>query len=379
MKKLFKGLFTLTVMMTMLLAVNMVAFADAPEGDAMYDGNTPISSDAPVISKWTDNTITVKTTYNREYLVWALDGTMSTWNVPSASDYANGEFTFKNLTPGMGYRVYARERGNASVGRKAWDQSVNDMPSSYVLLPVRFVGVVKTPDYPNDIESYLPAYVYIYNMETGEQVAPLQTIWNGYFDGYAGCAQGTYKLVAFSSKEPNMMLETTITVPVNEMHEYVMEYKRPRVTEAATEAPTEAPTPAPTEAPTPAPTAAPTQAATQAPTQKATEAPTQKPTQAPAKPTEAATKATEAVTETSAEETTEVTTEAVTEEPTTEAVTEVVTEEPTTEAATEAQTTAVPVPGGSSNSGAVWIVMGVLIGIVAAAGVVLGVKKFSNK
>lgn len=375
MKKLFKGLFTLTVMMTMLLAVNMVAFADAPEGDAMYSGNTPISSDAPVISKWTDNTITVKTTYNREYLIWALDGTMSTWNVPSASDYANGEFTFKNLTPGMGYRVYARERGDASVGRKAWDQSVNDMPSSYVLLPVRFVGVVKTPDYPNDIESYLPAYVYIYNMETGEEVAPLQTIWNGYFDGYAGCAQGTYKLVAYSSKNSNMRIETTITVPVSEMKEYVLT----DTTQVVTEAPTPAPTEAPTEAPTPAPTAAPTQAATQAPTQKATEAPTQKPTQAPVKPTEAATKATEAVTETSAEETTEVTTEAVTEEPTTEAVTEAITEESTTEAATEVQTTAVPVPGGSSNSGAVWIVMGVLIGIVAAAGVVLGVKKFSNK
>lgn len=214
MRRGFKGFFSLLAVMVFVLAFNMMAFA----------AQAPIPPKTPKILDWTDSTITVEAENGWEYAIRGLDGVVSSWNRPSYPDLLAGKYTFKNLKPGMGYNVYARAMETDD--RKAWDLSLSDdtWNPAYVVLPLTFEGVVKTPGYPKDLDGYLPAYVYIYDMNSGKEVAALLTEWNGHFKGNANgvIPYGTYKLVAKSSKNNQFSVESTITLPVTSMQEYIL-------------------------------------------------------------------------------------------------------------------------------------------------------------
>ena len=364
MKKIFKLLTTSVLALCMVFGLSIATFADEPEGSDIYNSQYPISSDAPVILSWTDTTITIQTSYNREYYFQSVTGISSNWNVPSAEDYANGTYTFTNLQPGVGYTIYCRERGDESVGRPPYHELSE---GSYIQLPVKFCGQI-TLETKDEYAQYMPAYVQITDANGNSIVGDergLLTIYNGYFEAYLYVQQGTYNLTAYSSVDSTLKASGTITVPVRDLEDVKYPLTRETV-ETPTEAPTEAPTVAPTEAPTQAPTTAPTQAPTQAPTTKPTQAPTQAPT---TKPTQAPTKEETTAEETTAESSVEETTEEIT---TVEETTAAPTEAPTPEQTTVVEATTAPSQPTSAPSGNMnWIlVVGiavVLIGLIGFA------------
>lgn len=353
----------LLLALVMTCAMSMLVYAEGG------DEQIPIPPFAPELIGVTDTTITIAVAPNCEYLISQVDtGIMSNWLTPSDEELAAGQMTIPYLTPGGGYLVFARDKGDPSVGRPAFYLPIfgdeYTWPCTQVWCPYRITGAVETPNYPKDIEGVFPGYVYVYDHD-GNEIAALITEYDGYFNGfvYSHCGPGTYKLVATAQNDPTYRCEATVTLPsYYTMEKYILskdgkgKSTAPQETQAATQAATQTTT-----------TAATTQAATtQATTQKATQKATEK----------ATTVAETTVAETTVAETTtaQETTTAKEKETKTEAVTEATTEA-TTENVTEAVTQTAPNQGAQS----LWLIVAIISGIAAIIAVIMIIQKIVLK
>lgn len=370
MKK-YRGFFFLIALM-MVLTVHAVVFA----------AEEPCPPKTPKISSGSESYVTIEVENGWEYMLVGTDGSSSNWLQPSYAELLSGYYTFRNLKVGVGYRIYARMKGTEE--RPAWNLPFSDSSwkPAYHMMSAPIPGIIKTPDYPNDINEYLPAFVDVYDMATGKQVASILTGLDGSFTlnpSELGNA-ASYRLKVYSSKHSIYSTEGVVATGTQKVElvlagQPVTEKPTEKATEKATEKPTEKATEKATEKPTQKPTEKATEKPTQKPTEKATEKPTQKVTEPVTEP------ATEPTTEPTTEPSTEAPTEA-TMEPSTEILTEAPTEVPTLLAPaqpTEApmSETKVPVPGGGAGKG-VWLILGVILAVAAVAGIVYAVRKYGQ-